>query len=68
MTMLAVQTPVDALADSLHGLDARIHAPLDEVPALRLAWAESLIERLQARGFDVVATGQVALTTVGGTE
>lgn len=71
--MTAPQTAVEALADSVYGLDHRIAAPLDEVPALRRQWAEALVERLQARGFTVVAIDhqlvlEVALSAVGGSE
>lgn len=65
MTVFRIPTAAEALADSLHGLDARIHAPLDAVAALRSEWAESLVERLRARGFEIVPAGQVALSEVG---
>lgn len=65
---LLLLTPAEALADSLHGLDQRIAAPLDEVPALRRAWADSLIERLQARGYALIPLSDVAPSAVGGTD
>lgn len=52
MTALPL-SPLQALADSLHGLDNRIQVHPDEVASLRAEWARSLVDRLAARGFAV---------------
>lgn len=65
MTIVTRQTATEALADALKGLDHRMVIPLDELPAVRIQWADTLIARLRARGFDIL---EVAPTTVGGTD